>query len=162
MKNSSIKRLKDLYLTEHYKRLPSIPLQCRCAPNYKPTTANGLTRCVLDFLRLSGWQSERIGNTGRMIDNTKVVTDCIGRPKRVGSIQWIKGTGTNGTADISATVAGRSIKIEIKIGKDRQSDVQRKYQADVERSGGVYLIVKTLDDFLQWYDDFVGGMNHGK
>ena len=31
--------------------------------------------------------------------------------------------------------------IEIKIGRDRQSEAQKRYQADVERSLGVYIIV---------------------
>jgi hypothetical protein len=46
----------------------------------------------------------------------------------VAGIQWTKGTSTAGSADISATIKGRSVKIEVKIGKDRQSEAQKKYQ----------------------------------
>jgi len=161
MRNPSINRLKELYLCEHYKD-SNFPKQCRCTPPYTEKTANGLTKCVVSWLRLSGWQAERISNTGRLIDRRKIVVDCIGRQKQIGSTQWIKGSGTKGTADISATIAGKSVKIEIKVGKDRISDHQRQYQNDVERSGGVYLIVKDFCSFLQWYDSFIEKeVNHG-
>ena len=154
-KDNAIFRLRQLYLTEHYKNLPSIPPQCRCTPLYKPTTANGLTRMVIDWLRLSGHQTERVGNTGRLIDRSKIVYNCIGQARRIGSVEWIKGTGTDGTSDIHAVVKGMAIKIEIKAGKDRQSEAQRRYQESIERNGGVYMIVRTFEDFLNWYDQFI-------
>lgn len=73
----------------------------------------------------------------------------------VAGIQWTKGTGTAGSADISATIKGRSVKIEVKIGKDRQSDAQKKYQEMIERAGGVYIIAKNFDEFVEWYNNFV-------
>ncbi|KAF2380358.1 hypothetical protein BSN82_16780, partial [Acinetobacter baylyi] len=57
--------------------------------------------------------------------------------------QWTKGTGTPGSADISATIKGRSVKIEVKYGKDRQSQAQKDYQKAIEKAGGTYIIVKT-------------------
>jgi hypothetical protein len=68
--------------------------------------------------------------------------------------QWTKGTGTPGSADISATIYGRSVKIEVKIGKDKQSVVQKQYQLMIEAAGGIYIISKTFDDFVEWYDMF--------
>jgi hypothetical protein len=47
------------------------------------------------------------------------------------------------------------VKIEIKYGKDRQSDVQKEYQASIERAGGVYIIVRTFYEFVVWYDKFI-------
>jgi hypothetical protein len=92
---------------------------------------------------------------GRMIDKTQVVTDCIGRRKTIGSIQYIKGTSTNGTADISATIKGKSVKIEIKIGKDRMSQDQMKYRDAILRAGGVYFVSTDFDMFMDWYNDFM-------
>ena len=158
---SAIKELKNLYLEDNRKKYPSIPEQCRVVYQYKPTTANGLTRCVIDLLRFSGWQAERISNTGRLIDRSRVVVDCTGRARRIGSTQWIKGTGTDGTADVSATIAGKSVKIEIKVGKDRQSAAQKQYQADIDRSGGVYIIVRDFGSFMQWYKQFIVDINDG-
>lgn len=150
-----INRLKQLALELNRKQYPSFPDQYRVIHKYTDTTANGLTRCVIDWITLNGGQAERITNTGRMIDNRKTYTDVVGRTKTIGSTKWIPGTGKNGTSDISATIRGRSVKIEVKIGKDRQSDDQRTYQIEVEQAGGVYLIVKNFKDFVIWYDNFV-------
>ena len=38
--------------------------------------------------------------------------------------------------------------IEIKYGKDRQSDDQIRYQEMIEKAGGIYIIVKNFDDFF--------------
>ncbi|MDR3226151.1 MAG: hypothetical protein LBT56_00570 [Prevotellaceae bacterium] len=106
-------------------------------------------------MQLSGWQAERIGNTGRIIDQRETVTDVIGRTRKIGSFKWVKGSGTNGTADISATIYGKSVKIEVKIGRDYQSEAQKQYQRSIEAAGGVYIIARTLDGFLAWYDGFL-------
>jgi hypothetical protein len=126
-------------------------------PDYVPKdkftdkTANGLTKAIVTFLNLSGHQGERISTTGRMLDNTKVVKDALGFSRKIGSVNWIKGTGTNGSADISATIKGKSVKIEVKIGKDRQSEAQKVYQQNIERAGGIYMIAKTWDGFYEQY-----------
>jgi hypothetical protein len=72
--------------------------------------------------------------------------------------QWTKGTGTPGSADISATIRGRSVKIEVKYGKDRQSEVQKVYQQMIEDAGGVYYISRTFDDFIEFYDNFIANL----
>lgn len=126
-------------------------------PGYVPKdkftdkTANGLTKAIITWVNLNGGFAERINTTGRMLDNTKIVKDALGFSRKIGSTKWIKGTGTNGSADISATVNGKSWKIEVKIGKDRQSEAQKEYQERTEKSGGIYTIAKTFDEFYgQW------------
>jgi hypothetical protein len=154
MKNS-IKVLQDLIWQLECVKYPRMPKEYIPKPTYSDKTANGLTKCIIHFVKANGYQAERISNTGRYIDNSKVVTDSMGFQKRIGSGQYIKGTGTNGTADISATIKGRSIKLEVKIGKDRQSEAQKKYQADIERAGGIYIIVKNFDEFMNFYKKFI-------
>jgi hypothetical protein len=122
---------------------------------YTDKTANGLTKCIVHWLNLNGWQAERISTTGRYIDNSKIVTDVLGNRKKIGSGKYIKGSGTNGSADISATIKGRSIKIEVKIGKDRQSDAQKKYQEMIEKAGGIYFIATDFDDFMMFYKGII-------
>ena len=161
MKNKSIQRLKDLYMVEHFRNLQSIPPQCRVAPKYNDKTANGLTKCIVSWLKMSGWQAERINVMGRPIDNTRVVTDCIGRKRRIGSVDWIPSGVTKGSADISATVSGRSIKIEVKVGRDKQSEAQKEYQRKVEAAGGIYIIATDFASFLEWYDKFIEEVRHG-
>ena len=70
---------------------------------------------------------------------------------QVGSGQYIPGTGTNGTADISATIKGKSIKIEVKFGKDVQFEAQKEYQRSIEKAGGMYYIAKDFETFYQFY-----------
>ena len=147
-----LKHLKQEAMLESY---PNVPKYALSAPKYEDKTANGLTKCIIEFLQLSNHQAERINTMGRPIDNRKQVTDVIGRTKTIGSMTWGKSTATKGSADISATIQGRSVKIEVKIGADRQSDDQKVYQANIEKSGGQYWIAKNFDDFIKKYDDFL-------
>lgn len=133
------------------QKYPAVPAEWLAKTKYNDRTANGLTRCVIDFLTFKGWQAERINSMGRMVDDRKTYIDVVGRYKTIGSVKWVKGTSTAGTADISATIAGRSVKIEIKIGTDRQSHWQRNYQQVIERSGGLYFIAKSFQEFYRWY-----------
>lgn len=122
---------------------------------YTDKTANGLTKAIVKWINLNGYQAERISTSGRWVDNSKVVTDVLGNRKKIGSGKYIKGSGTKGSADISATIKGRSIKIEVKIGKDRQSELQIEYQKAIERAGGIYFIAKDFDSFYQFYSTLV-------
>jgi len=150
--------LKDLSESYHKRdciKYPSMPPAYIPLRKYTDKTANGLTKCIIDFLELNGFQAERISNTGRYLDNKRIVTDVLGYKRQIGSGKYIKGTGTNGTADISATIHGRSVKIEVKIGKDRQSEVQKQYEIDITTAGGQYWIAKDFEGFMFHYDCFI-------
>lgn len=120
-------------------------------PKFTDNSANALTKSIIAWIELNGYQAERINNTGRYVDNKKIVKNIMGQSITIGSGQYIPGTGTKGTADISATIKGKSIKIEVKYGKDRQSEAQKQYQATIERSGGVYFIAKDFESFYNFY-----------
>ena len=147
MNKESKTRLKAVEFKYMSYRYPSAPGHVIPFTTYNDKTANGLTKCIVDFLNYSDFQAERINTMGvfrrsRRTDGT--MTEG----------QWTKGNGTPGSADISATIYGRSVKIEVKIGKDRQSEAQKNYQAMIERSGGTYFIAKDFDTFLEWLDKF--------
>lgn len=150
-KSEAIRELEALYMAHHRQRYPSMPETARTCKKYEDRTANGLTRCVIDFIRFMGGQAERINCTGRYQDNTTVFTDVVGRTRSIGSGQWLPSSGTRGTADVSSVIRGMAVKIEIKIGRDRQSDDQKRYQEAVERAGGIYLIVRSFGEFYEWY-----------
>jgi hypothetical protein len=137
-KKTALNVLRNLHLKDNRLRYPNIPEYARTSPKYNDTTANGLTKCIIDFIRLSGGQAERINCTGRVI-------------KKGLRQQYIATSGQRGTADISATINGRSVKIEVKIGNDRQSEYQKKYQHDIESSGGIYYIAKNFASFYVWF-----------
>ena len=149
----SLKQLSDIQHAYACSRT-KMPTEYVVRTKYTDATANGLTKCVIDYINFSGGQAERISNTGRYIDESRIVTDVLGNRKKIGSGKYIKGQGTNGTADISATFKGKSIKIEIKM-KDKQSEVQKEYQQAIERAGGIYFICHTFDEFLEKFNTFV-------
>ena len=143
-----IKTLKDLQVAEYeqrYKKFPSMPEYARHYKTFSDKTANGLTKALILAIQLQGGQAERISTTGRYIDDSKIVTDVVGRQRKLGTGKWIKGSGRKGSADISSTIRGRSLKIEVKIGRDKQSDEQIEYQQEIEDSGGIYIIAKEFE-----------------
>lgn len=147
--------LKQLKLRQLKQDYPNVPDHAISQPKYSDGSANGLTKCIIEFLQLSGHQAERINTMGRPIDSRKQVTDVIGRTKIIGSMTWGKSTATKGSADISATINGRSVKIEVKYGSDRQSEDQKRYQESIEKSGGQYWIAKTFDQFYEKYCEYL-------
>ena len=116
----------------------------RC-PRSHHSTANDLTKAIIKYIEMRGGQAERITVTGR----AKEVRDAAGR---VVGVRWERSHMTVGTADISATIGGRSVKIEVKVGRDVQSEAQRQYQRAVERAGGIYYVAHDFEDFIKWYN----------
>lgn len=150
-KPQAVKELEELADIENQRLHPNIPTKYLARSKYRDDTANGLTKCIIDFIRLNGGQAERINTMGIPRDSRKMVTDIVGRSRVIGSVEWRTSGTTKGSADISATIRGQSVKIEVKIGHDRQSDAQRDYQAAVELAGGVYYIARNFTDFIAWY-----------
>lgn len=115
---------------------------------YKDTDANGLTRAIIDWLKLHGAQAERV-NTGGIYDVKR------GKYRRSGS--------TRGSSDIHATipvtvvdkVVGMSCKFEVKAGKDRLSREQSKYITSVQSAGGFAFVVHDFDEFLIYYNRII-------
>jgi hypothetical protein len=149
-----LRQMKIEYLRQKYSTVPPeyIP-----APHYTEKTANGITRMIIDWIKLNHGQAERVSCQGRIIDKRQQIIDCLGYHRMIGTVKRIPSSMTKGTADISATVKGRSIKIEVKVGHDRQSDAQVRYQRQVEQAGGVYFIARNFDDFIKFWE----GINAG-
>lgn len=111
-------------------------------PRYNDENANGLTRCIVDYINLKGYQSERIL--------------CMGAPIPVGNGTYRMGKTSmdKGTADISATIRGISVKIEVKIGRDKLSSFQIAYGERVRQAGGIYYVAKDFGSFYNWFESF--------
>ena len=151
---TALAQLKELSKAHSRRKYPTLPEAARCTRNYSDKTANGLQKAIMDFLQFSGHQCERIAVTGRYIDNTKVVTDTFGFKRKIGSGKWIKGSMQPGSADLSAVIFGRAVKIEIKM-KDKQSEAQKKYQEQIERAGGLYWLVRSFEEFMNYYNQII-------
>jgi len=140
--------LHELKLQRYAITHPNFPQDYIPKTMYKDSTANGLTRAICDFINYQGYQAERINTMGTAREKKTTAGKVIG-------VTWTKGTSTAGSADISATIKGRSVKIEVKIGKDRQSEAQKRYQENIEKAGGTYYIAKDFDSFVEWYENFI-------
>lgn len=138
-------------------KYPSLPEAARVIPIYTDNNTNGLTKMVYIYLILLGFHCERTNNMGRPVDNSKIVENCIGQKHKIGSMQWIRGSGKKGTSDLKAIVNGKFLAIEIKCKatNDRQSDAQKIYQKEVEKSGGIYYIAKDFDSFYEFINKLI-------
>ena len=148
----TLKQLTSKALEYNYRN-SVLPEPARYVKPYTDKTANGLTRCVIDYIRMEGGQAERVSVTGRYIDQSRIVTDVIGRVRKIGTGKWIPPSMQKGSADVSSIIkGGKTVKWEIKIGADRQSEAQKNYQKQVESAGGHYFIVRSWEDFLEKYN----------
>lgn len=98
--------------------------------------SNGLTLAIVNFLIWSGHRATRVSSAGRMIKG-----------------KFIPGPTRKGAADISATIQGRSVMFEVKIGADKPSEYQLREQELEEKAGGKYFFIKTFEQFLEEYDN---------
>jgi len=146
--------LKNLKIEEHKKKFPSIPEYAIPKPKYSDTTANGLTKCIIDFVNMKGYLAERTNTMGRVIDGRKTYTDAIGQTKTIGSMKYIPSTGMVGSSDIKVYINGKIIAVEVKM-KDKQSDAQKQYQSRIEQAGGQYWIVRNFEEFYNNYINLI-------
>ena len=62
----------------------------------------------------------------------------------------LQGLGAyKGIPDLIAVRDGRVIFIELKTARGRQSDYQRKFQADLEAAGGEYVLCRGVDELRE-------------
>ena len=99
------------------------------------TKSNGLTTFIINFLNWSGYRATRINTMGRQVNG-----------------RWIPSATRKGSADISATVKGKSIQIEIKVGSDRPRPEQLAEQQRERQAGGIYEFVSTPEGFFELFD----------
>jgi Holliday junction resolvase len=118
------------------QRSPNFPAKYISRSKYNDRDANGLTKCVVDYLRLSGYFSTRLSSTGTY---------------RADVGKYIPSQQRSGMPDVFAVVGGRAVFVEVKIGTDRLSDVQKETIADLEKAGAVIYIAHTFQGFYDWF-----------
>lgn len=137
------KELKQMYLQDVERNSPDFfrlsgGYKSKLAPKYDDRTANGLTRCVIDFIRLHGGDAQRINTTGTM-------------RKINGQMKWTHSGMRRGTADVHAIIKSKAVSIEIKIGRDKMSKAQQEERERIERAGGMYFVARDMPGFIAWY-----------
>lgn len=89
-----------------------------------------LVRQCLDYLSMRGVLAWR--------NNTGAIRDRTGRPVKF---------GTPGSPDILGVLpGGRTIGIECKVGRNKPTELQAGFLAELTRMGAVAGVVRTLDD----------------
>lgn len=163
------KENKELYSKLYYddvvKRLPSFKGRENTIPppELKEKSSKDLTELVIGFLKLNGHHAVEQKTTGKRIDKRKESIDVFGNKRIVGSVIWAKSTDEVGRADILAKIMVNimdkiipiSVELEIKWQKDFQSNKQIEFQNKLESKGGLYFIIKTFDQFIEWYYNFI-------
>ena len=131
-KPDSVKQLEFEYFEYKYRN-STIPVQCRFKRSFRDDTANGLAGCIEAWAKIHGAFCCRINSEGQYDSSLKM---------------WRKSGTTRGIADVQVTFKGKTYNLEIKIGKDRQSEVQREVEQRIKAAGGHYAIIRCYDDFL--------------
>lgn len=101
------------------------------------TITNTLTSAVIKYLDIQGHYVSRVQSQGQY------------SPKRG---RWIKSKVKRGIGDIIACINGRMVMIEIKTGKDKQSEWQKETERQVKESGGEYWIIKEISQLIKNYE----------
>jgi hypothetical protein len=137
-KPETVKVLERMADEAARKKHPGVPEHVLAPRKYRDDSANALTKCIVDYITLSGGFATRINSTG--VFDTRLQ-------------RYRPGTTKKGIADIMGTCQGISLHIEVKSGNDRQSEAQKKIQSEVELSGGLYYIARNFTDFKLWFDN---------
>ena len=114
----------------------------------KVNESNGLTTFICNYLSWRDHRATRINVSGRLVEGKEKQPSGV----TLGVKKWIKSSTRKGSADISATIYGKSVMIEIKVGKDKPREDQLLEQARERKAGGVYEFIKTPDEFFALYD----------
>jgi hypothetical protein len=132
---NALTELTRIALEDTQQRHPNLPAYALPRPRYSDKDANGLTRCIIDYVRLSGGYATRINTMGLFDPHTG---------------KWRKSGSTKGTADIHACLLGKHLSIEVKAGRDRMSEHQESTRHKVEQSGGLYFEARSFQSFYEW------------
>jgi len=114
---------------------------------YKDNSANALTRCIVDYLTFNGCYANRINSMG--VARIEKIKLAFGRT--IEKVRYTSSATNLGTGDIHAIINGRHATIEVKYGRDTQSDKQKDEQGRIEKAGGLYFIAKDMQSFINWY-----------
>lgn len=132
IKPESVKQLEKHYFEWKYRESP-IPENCRFVKKFRDDTANGLAGCLNAWCKINGAFFQRNNSQGQYDAKLGI---------------WRRSGSTKGIADTQVTLNGKTFNFEIKIGRDRQSDIQKRVQEQIKAAGGHYAVIKCFDDFI--------------
>ena len=137
-KSSAVLELERLANIADRESHPSVDPKYLAPRKYRDDTANKLTACIVKYISLCGGFASRVNNTG-------TYRQKLGR--------FTPSQSKKGLPDILATYRGQSLFIEIKIGRDTQSEHQRRVGQAQEQAGGLYYLARDFETFKKWFDN---------
>ncbi|MBK8225399.1 MAG: VRR-NUC domain-containing protein [Candidatus Obscuribacter sp.] len=107
----------------------------------KKETANGITANIIRAVNMQpGCVAYRINNVGVWDESKQIHRRC---------------NTEKGLPDVIASIRGRFVAIEVKAGKDRLSEDQKRRAFEIEKAGGVYFEARSTDSFLVFLTDIL-------
>jgi hypothetical protein len=149
----ALEKLKQLKIKAHGK---PIHKYFESEFNVKPPkSASQLENLIDQYCTLMGAECTRIYSGGRQMVSKTNVTDVLGRSNSITDSKFIPGTTRAGTSDLIIGKDGRILYPEVKFSKsDRQRPAQKEFQKRVESFGCKYVIVRTLDEFIEEFERY--------
>lgn len=136
MKSTAMQALVLLHEEHVRRKYPTLPSRAIPKGNFSDKNTNGLTRCLLAFIKYNGGYAVRVNTQGQYNPKLK---------------KWTRSTTTIGTPDISAIVNGKPISLEVKVGNDKLSEAQIAQGEAITNAGGLYYVATNFEDFYQWW-----------
>jgi hypothetical protein len=135
-KPDSVKQLEQLSYDADCRKHPSVDPRFIAKRSYRDDSANSLTRCITDYIKISNGFASRVNVSGTW---------------RPGLNKYTYSTTRRGLSDIVGTWQGLSLYIEVKASKgDRQSDDQRKVEQEVTAAGAYYYLAHDFTGVVEW------------
>lgn len=136
--------------------------QTRTSKKVKTTGSNQLTKAIIQFLSVNGFEVWR-SNTMGVFDSKLAATRLFTLVKRKGTrttkseiisilrTSYRKTHERKGVSDIMGfeKKTGRFVAIEVKYGKDKLSLHQIDFLQRVVKNGGIAIVAKTFDQFVK-------------
>lgn len=119
-------------------------------PDY--TTHNGLRDFMKNYINFIGGYARTHNVVTRVSD--VVTTEESGN--KFTDKRYTK-SSKRGIADVQATIQGRKIQLDAKVGSDRPSHDQIKEQALERKAGGIYEFIRTPEQFFDLIDSLLYG-----
>lgn len=136
-KPEAIRQLEALADEEARRRHPSIDKRYLAPRLFRDDSANDLTKCIVAYITLKGGFASRINTTGVYRSKLKRYTPTAQK---------------KGIADVIGTYKGKSLQIEVKYGRDKQSQDQRRVEQEQRQAGGLYYLARDFTSFKRWFD----------
>lgn len=127
------------------QRSPNYPAKRIPRSKYSDVTANGLKRCIVDYLNLSGHFAIKLTSTGTY---------------RADLQKFVASQQRSGMPGVLACVNGQFIGVEVKIGTEQLSKEQKETIVGLIRADVSVYVARDFQGFYDWFTALVPILNN--